>query len=88
MLALHRTDRQAEALATYEAIRRRLVDDLGVEPGRELRAAHAQVLGWEPRSMDVPARRGRRDHGGLVISRAGDRPRGRPGPRRYPIPAL
>jgi len=44
MLALHHADRQADALATYEAVRRRLVEELGVEPGRELRRIQAHVL--------------------------------------------
>ncbi|WP_018681789.1 AfsR/SARP family transcriptional regulator [Actinokineospora enzanensis] len=38
------TGRQAEALSTYQAVRARLADELGVDPGPDLRAAHAQVL--------------------------------------------
>ncbi|WP_051640310.1 BTAD domain-containing putative transcriptional regulator [Cellulomonas sp. URHE0023] len=44
ILALYRDGRQAEALAVYDRVRRRLDDELGVEPGRALRALHAQVL--------------------------------------------
>jgi DNA-binding SARP family transcriptional activator len=44
MLALHHADRQAEALAAYDSVRGRLVEELGVEPGRELRRIHAHVL--------------------------------------------
>lgn len=44
MLALAGCGQQAEALAVYEATRRRLDDQLGVEPGAELVAAHQQVL--------------------------------------------
>ena len=44
MLALHRSGRQAEALSIYQRIRRRLADELGVDPCRELRVAHQQVL--------------------------------------------
>ena len=46
--ALRQQGRQAEALAVYQDARRRLVDDLGVEPGGELRAAHEQVLREPP----------------------------------------
>jgi DNA-binding SARP family transcriptional activator len=85
MLALHRCDRQAEALATYETVRRRLVDELGIEPGRELRQVHAHVLAGDLRPTTVPARRARREHCVPVPPRAGDRPRRRGLPRRYPI---
>ncbi|MEV6271903.1 BTAD domain-containing putative transcriptional regulator [Kribbella sp. NPDC051936] len=35
---------QAEALTAYDAIRRRLADDLGIEPGAALRSAQRRVL--------------------------------------------
>ncbi|MFF4548077.1 BTAD domain-containing putative transcriptional regulator [Streptomyces sp. NPDC001406] len=44
MLALHRTDRQAEALAVHRDLRTRLVEELGIEPGPAIRAAHVEVL--------------------------------------------
>lgn len=44
MLALHRTDRQAEALAVHRDLRTRLVEELGVEPGPAVREAHVKVL--------------------------------------------
>jgi DNA-binding SARP family transcriptional activator/Tfp pilus assembly protein PilF len=44
MLALYRDGRQAEALAAYQRARRVLVDELGTEPGAELRELHRQVL--------------------------------------------
>jgi DNA-binding SARP family transcriptional activator len=44
MLALHAAGRPADALGWYTAFRRRLVDELGAEPGAELRAAHRAVL--------------------------------------------
>ncbi|MGA5040125.1 BTAD domain-containing putative transcriptional regulator [Streptomyces capoamus] len=44
MLALHRTGRQAEALAVHRDLRARLVDELGVEPGPAVREAHVEVL--------------------------------------------
>ncbi|MFJ9153778.1 BTAD domain-containing putative transcriptional regulator [Streptomyces sp. NPDC102270] len=44
MLALHRTGRQAEALAVHRDLRTRLVEELGVEPGPAVREAHVAVL--------------------------------------------
>ncbi|MFF1710873.1 BTAD domain-containing putative transcriptional regulator [Streptomyces sp. NPDC058268] len=44
MLVLHRTGRQAEALAVHRELRRRLVEELGVEPGASVREAHREVL--------------------------------------------
>ncbi|MET7693232.1 BTAD domain-containing putative transcriptional regulator [Streptomyces sp. NPDC005483] len=44
MLALHRTGRQAEALAVHRDLRTRLVEELGVEPGPAVREAHVRVL--------------------------------------------
>jgi DNA-binding SARP family transcriptional activator len=44
MLALYRCGRQADALAVYRETRRRFVAELGVEPGRELRALEQAIL--------------------------------------------
>ncbi|MGW0914700.1 BTAD domain-containing putative transcriptional regulator [Streptomyces sp. NPDC002784] len=44
MLALHRSGRQAEALAVHRDLRHRLVEELGVEPGVAVRGAHLEVL--------------------------------------------
>jgi DNA-binding SARP family transcriptional activator/tetratricopeptide (TPR) repeat protein len=44
MQALHRAGRTAAALDHYTATRRRLVDDLGIEPGIELRQTHQAIL--------------------------------------------
>ena len=54
MLALYRGGRQAEALAAYQQARWMLVDELGVEPGEELRRLHQQVLARDP-ALAVPA---------------------------------
>jgi DNA-binding SARP family transcriptional activator/WD40 repeat protein len=48
MLALYRAGRQADALAAYQAARRTLVDELGLEPGRELREIEAAILVQDP----------------------------------------
>ncbi|WP_329082202.1 AfsR/SARP family transcriptional regulator [Streptosporangium sp. NBC_01469] len=55
ILALHRSGRQAEALGAYAEIRRRLVAELGVEPGTELQRAHAAVLSGRPAHLAVLA---------------------------------
>ncbi|WP_462203601.1 AfsR/SARP family transcriptional regulator [Frankia sp. CcWB3] len=44
ILALEHTGRRAEALAEYQTVYRRLVTELGIEPGVELRRAHQHVL--------------------------------------------
>jgi DNA-binding SARP family transcriptional activator len=47
MLALYRAGRQAEALDVYQAARTRFVDELGIEPGPELRQLQAEILRHE-----------------------------------------
>lgn len=42
--ALSRTGRRADALAAYDRIRDRLADELGMNPGQELRYAHQAAL--------------------------------------------
>jgi hypothetical protein len=44
MLALYRTGRQTEALDVYQDARRTLVDQLGIEPGRDLQQLHSEIL--------------------------------------------
>jgi len=57
MRALATTGRQADALHAYEALRARLADELGVDPGPELQAVHLEVLRGEvPPARSTPAR--------------------------------
>ena len=44
MLALYRSGRQAEALDAYADARSRFVDELGIEPGPELRQLQSEIL--------------------------------------------
>lgn len=61
MLALHRSGRQADALAVYQAGRRHLVDELGLDPGQALQDVHRSVLRDDPalhlESAELRARR-------------------------------
>ena len=48
MLALYRCGRRAEALEAFQDVRRHMVDELGLEPGPELRELQAAVLADRP----------------------------------------
>jgi DNA-binding SARP family transcriptional activator len=48
MLALHRSSRQAEALEVFTDLRRRLDDELGLEPGATLQDLQRRVLMRDP----------------------------------------
>ena len=66
MLALYRSGRQAEALEAYRHARSVLVEEVGVEPGPELRHLHEAILRQDP-ELDAPARR---DHARTACPRA------------------
>ena len=59
MLALYRAGRQADALAAYREGRRALVDELGIEPGRQLQELEQSILRQDA-SLDVPVSAGTR----------------------------
>lgn len=52
MLTLAAAGNQAEALAVYESTRARLAQDLGLDPGAELREAHSRVLRQQAATWD------------------------------------
>lgn len=60
MLALYRAERQAEALEASRRARGVLVDELGVEPGAELRALETAILNRDP-ALDLRAASARPD---------------------------
>jgi DNA-binding SARP family transcriptional activator/tetratricopeptide (TPR) repeat protein len=58
MIALHRAGRQGDSLEIYRSLRTTLIEELGVEPGAEVRRVHAAVLRGEdpvPRRPAAPA---------------------------------
>lgn len=54
--ALYAAGRQADALAAYAQARRYLADDVGLEPGPELRAVEAAVLAQDSSLLAAPTR--------------------------------
>ena len=48
MLALHGSGRQAESLETYQALRRTLIEELGIEPSDGIRELHRRLLCGDP----------------------------------------
>ncbi|HEX7311802.1 MAG TPA: BTAD domain-containing putative transcriptional regulator [Gaiellaceae bacterium] len=69
MLALYRAGRQADALAAYRDARHALVDELGIEPGRQLQDLEQSILRQDT-ALDLPVssstRPGRRAAGIFV----------------------
>ncbi len=55
IVALYRSGRQADALEAYAQARRAFVEELGTEPGRELRELQRAVLQADP-ALDAPGR--------------------------------
>src|SRR5262249_40981359 len=53
MLALYRSGRQADALSSFRAARETLADELGLDPGEELRRLEQAILVNHP-ALDLP----------------------------------
>ncbi|HEX6467973.1 MAG TPA: BTAD domain-containing putative transcriptional regulator [Streptosporangiaceae bacterium] len=54
MVALYRSDRQAEALQVYQDTRRVLNEELGLEPGPQLRNLQRAILAGDP-ALSIPS---------------------------------
>lgn len=54
MLALFRSGRQKDALDRYASGRRRLLEDVGLEPGAELQELQLQILRQDPSLRQLP----------------------------------
>jgi predicted ATPase/DNA-binding SARP family transcriptional activator len=54
MVALYRSGRQADALRAYQRVRTTLSDELGLEPGTELRSLETAIITGDA-ALDVPA---------------------------------
>ena len=73
MLALYRSERQAEALQAYQDARRTLVNELGIEPGQRLRDLEQAILAQDEKlASPVP----------LPLERTVPEPVGLPAPLR------
>jgi predicted ATPase/DNA-binding SARP family transcriptional activator len=79
MLALYRCGREAEALRTYQELRRYLADELGIEPSKDLARLEEAILlqkaelDWEPPepasgTTTEPLERGAGPKGNLPVS--------------------
>jgi predicted ATPase/DNA-binding SARP family transcriptional activator len=55
MVALHRSGRRADALATYDRFRRALAEDLGIDPSAALRNLHDAIVVDEVQSPAAPS---------------------------------
>ncbi len=69
ILALYRDGRQAEALECYRTARRTLSEEIGIEPGAELRALEAQILNQDP-ALDGAVRIARPARAVLAVTTA------------------
>jgi DNA-binding SARP family transcriptional activator len=82
LLALYRSGRQAAALEVYRHARDVLVEQLGIEPGAELREMHEAILAHDP-AIDAPPAPGSRPPDGRDTGRV---PLGALGDRALPAP--
>jgi DNA-binding SARP family transcriptional activator len=67
MLALYRSGRQAEALEVYQDARSRFVEELGIEPGPELKQLQTEILRHEAGLAVADAGRAAADEEGEIV---------------------
>ena len=80
MIALYRAGRQVEALEVFRQARNGLVDELGLEPGADLRAVELAILRQDPALAPQPVRE---ESGRLIVPPALTPLVGREGELRY-----
>ena len=89
MLALYRSDRQADALDAYQAARHALIDELGIEPSESLQRLQQAILRHDP-ALELPtgtvAVKGAAPAPAPAADAAVATPRARPRPRRRALP--
>ena len=56
IIAYYLSDRQSDALDAYQRLKTTLADDLGIDPGRRVRALHERILRQEPLDVKRAAR--------------------------------
>ncbi|HEX9335544.1 MAG TPA: BTAD domain-containing putative transcriptional regulator [Pseudonocardiaceae bacterium] len=56
--ALYRAGQRADALETYRTFQRRVADELGIDPGPQLRELHESLLRDDPTLRETPASNG------------------------------
>jgi DNA-binding SARP family transcriptional activator len=86
MLALYRCGRQADALRAYSAARAVLLDELGVDPSRELRDLEVMILRQDPTLTSVESvasRAGFRTNLPHAVGAFSELPPSRPAPWRH-----
>ena len=71
VLALYRSDRQAEALEAHRAARRALMDELGIEPSAGLAELEQAILHHDPALALVPILGWAKDNGRASAMAAG-----------------
>ncbi|WP_020572321.1 AAA family ATPase [Parafrankia discariae] len=71
-LTLAAAGQQAEALSVLRTVRDRLAEELGIDPGPALRAAHLRVLGQPPASTASTASADTADTAGATASAGAD----------------
>ncbi|MFI8451259.1 AfsR/SARP family transcriptional regulator [Streptomyces erythrochromogenes] len=79
MIALHRSGRRHEALEVYQVLRRSMIDNLGLEPGKELRALHQALLSEATGGVLYER------HQQPVLAEPDRGPAGRPEPEEPPV---
>ena len=76
MLALYRSGRQADALETFQAGRRVLLEQLGLEPGLELRRLQDAILAHDEAIIAAPVAPPQRRHLPRPVTSIVERPEG------------